>query len=209
MSDKHEHRKPGRPLASSVDVPTSQRILQVAARLFMVLGFEGVSMGQVADDCDITKAMVYYYFSSKANLFTEAMVQLMDTILQRTLAILNRDEPLYDRLLLIMRTRLRIDATLDFNAIMRGSHAQLTESQLEVMHQAEKQLLETIAHAFQVTIEAGQLRDVDAFLAARVYMALIKVGKEDRDDAYQPTVDVDIRSEQLLQFMWMGIDLAK
>lgn len=209
MTEARQQRKPGRPPASSVDVPTSNRILQVAAGLFMKLGFDGVSMGQVADECNVTKAVVYYYFSSKANLFTVAMVKMMDTIRQRTLDILSRNEPLYDRLLSITITRLRIDAPLDFNSIMRGGHSVLTEEQIQAMHEAEEGLFETIAGAFRESIEGRFIRAVDPYLAARIYMALLMVGKAEQDRGLTPNVNSDTRAKQLLDFMWTGVGLAR
>lgn len=205
MPDLREHRRPGRPPVASVETPTPDRILQVAARLFMEFGFDGVSMEQVAQVCDLTKAVIYYHFFSKANLFTQAVVRMMENIRQRTLDILNRDEPLYDRLLTIARIRLRIDTPLDFNAIMRGGQAVLKDEQVESMNRAEERLFETIADAFREEIAKGNVHEVDPVLAARVYMALLTVGKMDQEGGVNPPVDSDVRAQQLLDMVWLGI----
>lgn len=205
MIHGQEQRRPGRPRTSSEDVPTSNRILQTASQLFMEHGYDGVSMGQVADRCGVTKAVVYYYFSAKANLFTEAMVHMLANIRQRTLDILKRDEPLYDRLLFIMRTRLRIATPLDFNSILRSGKLELADSQIEQIRTAEAGLFDTVADAFREASERGQLREVDAILAARVYMALLMIGKTELEHSDEP-INIDIRAQQLLEFMWMGVE---
>lgn len=205
MSEVREHRKPGRPPLSSVAVPTPERILQVAARLFMEFGFEGVSMEQVAEACDLTKAVVYYHFQSKANLFTTAMIRMMENIRQRTLEILTRDESLYDRLLLITTIRLRIDTPLDFNSIMRGGQAVMTDEQMKSMHDAEERLFQTIAESFQTATATGEIRKVDPFLAARVYMSLLMVGINEKELSPGNAPDPDERAKQLMDILWKGV----
>lgn len=205
MNHVREHKRPGRPPLSSVDVPTQDRILQESARLFMEFGFDGVSMEQVAEACNVTKAVVYYHFSSKANLFTVAVVRMMENIRQRTLEILNRREPLYDRLLTIARIRLAIETPLDFTAVMRGGQDLLTQEQIESMHEAEERLLQTVADAFQASIESGEVRQLDPLLAARVYFGLLTVGKTEQDTGVIAKAAVDKRAAELLDVMWKGV----
>ena len=207
MSEVREHRKPGRPPLSSVAVPTPDRILQVAARLFMEFGFEGVSMEQVAETCDLTKAVVYYHFQSKANLFTTAMIRMMENIRQRTVEILERDESLYDRLLLITTIRLRINTRLDFNSIMRGGQTVMTDAQMKSLQEAEERLFHTVAEAFQKAIAAGELRQVDPTLTARVYMSVLMVGVSEQENSRTTAPDPDERAKQLMDMMWHGVGL--
>lgn len=209
MPEVREHRRPGRPPLSSVAVPTPDRILEAAARLFAEFGYDGVSMEQVADDCDVTKAVVYYHFQSKANLFTMAMIQLMETIRQRTLEILTRGNSLYERLLLIAKIRLRIDTPLDFTSIMRGGLTGITEEQIQRMREAEERLFQTLAQSFETSIATGEIRKVDPVLAARVYMSLLMVGKSEQSLASGEKADSDKRAEQLLDMMWMGVGLGQ
>jgi len=47
---------------------TKQKILTTAGRLFSVKGYFGVSMQDIADELDITKAALYYHYESKEEL---------------------------------------------------------------------------------------------------------------------------------------------
>lgn len=202
---EYNSKRLGRPPASSVEVPTSSRIMQVAAKQFLEFGFEGVSMGQVAEACNVTKAVVYYYFSSKTDLFLKSMIYVMEISRQRAQDILNRDEPLYGRLLLLMRTRLRIDATLDLSAVMRGVQSVLTEEQMGEMRRAEQQLFDTIADAFRESIDGGHIRVVDPVLAARVFMSLLIIGKSEQERLGKGAIDIDSQAQELLDFLWVGM----
>ena len=51
-----------------------RQILQGAHRVFMTLGFDGASMGEIAKAAGVSKGTLYVYFTDKAQLF-EAMVE--------------------------------------------------------------------------------------------------------------------------------------
>jgi AcrR family transcriptional regulator len=53
---------------------TRQTVLDTAARLFAEYGYDGTSLQMIADDMGITKAAVYYYFRTKAELLHALML---------------------------------------------------------------------------------------------------------------------------------------
>ena len=52
---------------------TKQTILKTAGKLFSQRGYFGISMQDIADELDITKAALYYHFTSKEALTQELM----------------------------------------------------------------------------------------------------------------------------------------
>ena len=60
---------PGRPK----DPGKGAAILDTAKRLFLALGYEGVSMDQIAADAGVSKLTVYSHFGDKDALFAEAV----------------------------------------------------------------------------------------------------------------------------------------
>lgn len=52
---------------------TAARILEAADKLFCERGYDGVSMRDVAQSAKANKALVFYYFSSKADLFERVL----------------------------------------------------------------------------------------------------------------------------------------
>ena len=57
-----------------------ERILQVAAEHFVAGGYEGTSMREIAVDCGITKAALYYHFDSKSELLTEVFNDYLEQL---------------------------------------------------------------------------------------------------------------------------------
>ncbi len=51
----------------------SERILEAAENNFVLLGFSGARMQQIANDAGVNKALLHYYFESKEILFKRIM----------------------------------------------------------------------------------------------------------------------------------------
>ncbi|MCY0875749.1 MAG: TetR/AcrR family transcriptional regulator [Firmicutes bacterium] len=199
-----EQRRPGRPRASDLSIPTAERILRVAASSFLQLGYDGVSLESVAKECQVTKATVYYYFSSKAHLFTSAMLQMMEDARIATKRILEMPLPLYDRLRKVAIGHLRISAPMDFEAVLQRGMADLTEEQRRAMQAAEHRLQETLAAAFAEATARGEARPIDPALAARSFTAALLKGKTDEERLGQVPFQVEKRAEEILALFWFG-----
>jgi len=208
MSEERQSRGPGRPRMAAGQASTADNILQVASRLFMEHGFD-ISTEQVAEAAGVTKAMVYYYYNTKGNLFTVAMIKMMERSRTRTQDILNRDESLYHRLLDIATVRLRIHTPFDFNALVQKGQTGLTKQQLDRIQLAEEALFQTVADAFQKSSELGEIRPVRPVLCARVYMALLMAQSTQAGTfAAESTADAARqRAEESLQILWRGVGL--
>lgn len=64
----------------------------------MAYGYERVSMEQVAEASDVTKASVYYYFKNKATLFTVSVSSMFQRITKQTEKLLQNSNGLKHRL---------------------------------------------------------------------------------------------------------------
>ncbi len=53
---------------------TRQRIIDSAARLFMTKGFDNVGIDEVMADAGLTRGAFYSHFSTKVELYTEAII---------------------------------------------------------------------------------------------------------------------------------------
>ena len=123
-------RSPGRPKQDAGEESTAQQILQVAARLFMEAGYEGVSLERVASEAGVTKATVYYYFSNKATLFTEAMVATMFFIRAIVQDILCEDGTLHQRLRKIVEMHLS-HVVVDAQGVLSKAEHFLSDEQVK------------------------------------------------------------------------------
>ena len=71
-------------LAAEEDTSKRRQILDGASKVFMDLGFDGASMGEIARSAGVSKGTLYVYFADKNRLF-EAIVE-REVLEQRKLA---------------------------------------------------------------------------------------------------------------------------
>ena len=70
---------------------TRARILEAALREFSALGMAGARMDQIAAAAGVNKALLYYHFDSKENLYVAAVEMISAKIRDRSMAVLLRD----------------------------------------------------------------------------------------------------------------------
>ena len=68
---------------------TKKRILDVATEEFATLGYSGLSMNKLAEKLKINKAMIYYYFKDKRNLYDEVISSIIELNKKEKKEILN------------------------------------------------------------------------------------------------------------------------
>lgn len=204
MESQNRGRKLGRPKTDDREIPTREAILQVATRLYIENGFQKVSIDDVAKKAGMTKATVYYYFNSKAELFKEAMVALMGRIRQRIIHLMGSDKPLYDRLMDVSIAHLRATTTLDLEGYMRESKTSLSDEQIEEMKEAEEKMFESIEQGFIKAVSSGEISEVNAKFAAHSYLALIRVGNYKQPDGTSIFKTIDESATNILNVFWRG-----
>ena len=72
----------GRPAPSS-----RRRILDAAAREFAARGFDGAKVDRIAGRARVNKAMLYYHFRSKADLYREILHDLFRGVAQAVMRV--------------------------------------------------------------------------------------------------------------------------
>ncbi|MCD6347101.1 MAG: TetR/AcrR family transcriptional regulator [Bacteroidales bacterium] len=60
------------------DRNTEELILDAAKRVFLTRGFDGARMQDIADSAGLNKALIYYYFRSKENLYRLVVKEIME-----------------------------------------------------------------------------------------------------------------------------------
>jgi AcrR family transcriptional regulator len=63
-------------IEANSDTGARQKILKAARKLFSEKGFHSASMADIAQEAGVNKALLFYYFSSKKNLYSEILKDL-------------------------------------------------------------------------------------------------------------------------------------
>ncbi len=83
---------------------TQQNIINTAMKLFARDGFDGVSVDIIAKDANINKAMIYYYFKNKAQLYKRVVSTILDEIYHQILKDIKRADKPKDELRIFIET---------------------------------------------------------------------------------------------------------
>ncbi|OCT11949.1 hypothetical protein A8709_29235 [Paenibacillus pectinilyticus] len=194
----------GRPRVAKGDLPLNQKILMTAIPLFLSRGFESVSMDDIAKECQVTKASVYYYFPSKSDLLTASMVQLMDNVRLITLKRLAEPASLRVRLLGITEGHLKaID--FDLHSFMRKMEAVLSEEQMTLMRKSEQGILDALEGEFKKSSESGEIGPVDARIIARAYTSLLMMGHARDGEGHKLFPREGEAAAQIIDILWHGL----
>jgi AcrR family transcriptional regulator len=75
----------------SEEIQTEQQILEAAKQIFQERGFAGARMQEIADEADINKSMLHYYFRSKDKLFQKVFQDSIRQFFPEILKVLHAD----------------------------------------------------------------------------------------------------------------------
>lgn len=74
-----------------------ERILKAAEQIFHKKGMDGARMQEIADEAEINKAMLHYYFRSKQLLFEAVFIKAFSMLAPRLNKILNDESSIEDK----------------------------------------------------------------------------------------------------------------
>ncbi|MFK3649604.1 TetR/AcrR family transcriptional regulator [Lysobacter enzymogenes] len=164
---------PGRPK----DLSKRNAILEAAKRLFLIDGYDGVSMDQIAAEAGVSKLTVYSHFGDKETLFAAAVRAHCEQHLPPQLFAPEPGTPLRERLLAIARAFFEMAAAPEAIRIHRLlCTPQLDQSPLAKLFWdvGPQRLHDEFAGLLRRRAETGELELADADTASRQFFAVLK-----------------------------------
>lgn len=162
---------------------TRSRILDAALNEFAAHGLAGARTDRIAQAAAVNKALLYYYFDSKENLYLAALEMIAIKVRDRTLAIFLLECTPGER---VMRSALehfdRILTQHEFQGLMQQEMIRLHKGESSAMEVLIKRVFAPVMTMYQSMvregIESGELINVDwlqlhlAALGANVFYFL-------------------------------------
>lgn len=143
-------------------------VLEAAARLFAERGFGGTNLQDLADELNISRPALYYYFKSKEDILASLIEEVTMFSVHQATQIANRSQSNPTealRSMVISHSKWLLDHRIQFRVIDR------TESNLPKTVQnshdlAKRQLLDNFRRTIERGISLGHFRPVDPTVAA-------------------------------------------
>lgn len=150
---------------------SKEKILTTAIEVFSQKGFHGVRMDEIAAKAGINKAMIYYYFSTKENLYHDLLKRVLwqafDRLTQVFDKIVTADLTPEEKIRRIAQAQfdnffLNIDhAKIVMEAIV-GEPAEVHRLMDEYVNHSGENVVERILGYIEDCIAGGVFRDVNA-----------------------------------------------
>jgi len=152
-----------------------QEILETAAQLICSNGYEGTSMQQIADACELTKAGLYHHVQSKEHLLLEIMSYGMDVFEEQVLSqvasiadpVRRLKECMERNILLVTRGR---DKEI---TIILHEHATLTGAPRTQINARKKHYVRFLESSFKEAVRGGRIRRVDPKVATFSFLGTV------------------------------------
>ncbi|WP_141532236.1 TetR/AcrR family transcriptional regulator [Bacillus cereus] len=202
---EQKQRPLGRPRQNKNTKSTKEMILEVATRLFLTQNYQIVSMDEVAKECGVTKATVYYYYSTKADLFTATMTQMMIRIRENMSQILSTNKTLKERLLDFSKVYLQATIDIDMKNFMKDAKLSLSEEQLKELKNAEDNMYEILEKALDNAIHLGEIPKGNPKFAAHAFVALLSIGNIKDENRNPILANIDDLAKEIVSFYWNGL----
>lgn len=145
---------------------TRTRILRAALREFSAYGLAGARTDTIAELAKVNKALLYYYFKNKESLYAAAFEEVLNGVMESTMAVLeSKCTPGEQLLRLAVNHFDRILTQHEFQSMMqqemvRFQHGQTTSIPM-LVSKVFVPLLKKIQQAVRKGIRTGELCNID------------------------------------------------
>ena len=182
---------------------TEEEILDVSLKHFSMHGYEGTNLNDIANELNITRTPIYYYFNNKLGLYESVTKRHLLSKKAQYTSIFTSDLPFFEKVRkdLLVSSHLRLSEQVLFAGI--DTNPKLTEArdiQNQVMREIHKMKTENIRKAVADKILRPDT-DVEQFM---IYFYVISLGIEavDKQTEYEITEE---RMDKLVDTVLDGI----
>lgn len=165
-------RRQGRPPAME---DMRGHILDVAAEVFARGGYDGSSLAELAQACNMTKPAIYHYYRSKQDILDALIMRTLEGLLAHGRAELGPPGDAAGDLKRLMIAHARyFDANFHaFSAMLSGFGSMATRLQAQDARRVRGEYEEMIRDCIRRAIAEGSFREVDVADAGRAILSLL------------------------------------
>lgn len=153
---------------------TRRQIVEASLRLFSEHGFARTTVRDIAREVGITDAAIYYHFASKRDLLEALFEEKGIVPALQELERISTDQPLRETLMGIARGAMSLmEASRDFLHLVFMEALSGEPGALEEFQSVRDRWERGLAGLLRAYMQAGQMRAVDADIAARQMVSMV------------------------------------
>ncbi len=93
---------------SEQEKPTEEIIFDAAQKVFVLKGFDGARMQEIAEEAGINKALLHYYYRTKEKLFRAIFERVLGYVIPKVLAFVESDETFFSKIEFFVHTYVEL-----------------------------------------------------------------------------------------------------
>ena len=182
---------------------TEEEILDVSLKHFSMHGYEGTNLNDIANELNITRTPIYYYFNNKLGLYESVTKRHLLSKKAQYTSIFTSDLPFFEKVRkdLLVSSHLRLSEQVLFAGI--DTNPKLTEAR-DIQNQVMREIHEMKTENIRKAVADKILRpdtDVEQFM---IYFYVISLDIEavDKQTEYEITEE---RMDKLVDTVLDGI----
>lgn len=153
---------------------TSEKILQIAARLFIKKGYTAASMREIAADAGIGKATIYYHFADKESI-AAALIKQTFAHMKMALTVIKAEQDPRQRI--ITAVTGSVEYLLDSADIISVLRREVSGSRVVMQNEFKgffSEYMDLLKEAIQRGVDQDIFRPVDPDATSRVLMMMLQ-----------------------------------
>lgn len=182
---------------------TEEEILDVSLKHFSMHGYEGTNLNDIANELNITRTPIYYYFNNKLGLYESVTKRHLLSKKAQYTSIFTSNLPFFEKVRkdLLVSSHLRLSEQVLFAGV--DTNPKLTEAR-DIQNQVMREIHEMKTENIRKAVADKILRpdtDVEQFM---IYFYVISLGIEavDKQTEYEITEE---RMDKLVDTVLDGI----
>lgn len=138
------------------------KILEAAYQRFLHYGYSKTTMNEIAGDLSLSKALLYYYFPDKSQLYTAVMRKLAAEYIERLESKLNKFDNLKDAFVSQINTQHDfIVKNYNFFDFFRLNEQNLPDTIWEIITEIHQTELVLLSAAIKIEADKGNIKPID------------------------------------------------
>ncbi len=146
-------------------IKTAEKILNCATKMFAQYGYDGTIMDELAANCKVNKASIYYHHKDKATLYDNVLTALFTPLADAVCKAAEAEETPEKTLDALIKTFARASAaTPDFSAILMREMASGGVNMPVPPRQQMQRILFQVTQILQAGVEQKIFKTADALV---------------------------------------------
>jgi len=139
-----------------------EKILEAAHHRFLHFGYSKTTMNEIAGDLSMSKALLYYYFPDKSQLYVAVMRKVAEEYLKSLSVKTNTFDSLKDAFVFQINTQHDFIVTnYNFFDFFRLNEQNLPDMIWDIVKHVHESETELLVNAINTEVEKGKLKPVD------------------------------------------------